>query len=464
MRVFVSYSSKSKDLVTTLAQDIENAGYQIWFDHKLTGGQAWWDQILENIRQCDLFVFALTIEALDSYPCQLEYGYAHSLGKNILPILLTDGVSINLLPSELTTIQFVDYRSQDRQAAFRLMNSLNKLPPPQPLPNPLPVSPEVPISYIGNLKDQIDLPRALTFDEQASLVFKLKEYLREAENRDDALNLLRRMKKREDLFAKIDKEIDGLLIDATSAATPLKNTPVSTTTSPKPAYAAAAPHLGTAGQSANRMSQPFDWAPALVTAAVGWGISGVIYKLPLIVLILIPTLATMPSIILTLVDGFFNFCGGFTQAYVNSRVLRRTFPPSATYNNTQLMVSYGFISVLSFIVVTILASADPNLVSFINSIISWLLESYVLLQFLRKVFPHINSSGVYIPWLAAYAALFLMNIFFEPTYAGILNDTTLDQFSMWTNLVMTDVIVSVVSLAVGGTIGCGLILRTLQKT
>ncbi|HLV36417.1 MAG TPA: toll/interleukin-1 receptor domain-containing protein, partial [Spirillospora sp.] len=76
-RVFISYSSKSKNKVQTLAQDLEMAGHQIWFDHKLTGGQAWWEQILEQIRQCDIFIFALTPDALDSYPCKLEYTYAH---------------------------------------------------------------------------------------------------------------------------------------------------------------------------------------------------------------------------------------------------------------------------------------------------------------------------------------------------------------------------------------------------
>ena len=177
--IFISYSSKSKNLVQSLVQDLEMTGHEIWFDHKLTGGQAWWDQILEQIRQCDVFIFALTPDAMDSYPCKLEYTYAHELGKNVLPVLLADGVSVNLLPAALTTIQFVDYRGEDKQAAFRLVNALNALPAPRPLPDSLPTPPPVPISYIGNLKDQIDAPVTLSFDEQASLVFKIKEHLQE---------------------------------------------------------------------------------------------------------------------------------------------------------------------------------------------------------------------------------------------------------------------------------------------
>ena len=209
--IFISYSSKSKDKVNVLAQDLEMAGHQIWFDHKLTGGEAWWDQILENIRQSDLFIFALTPEALDSYPCKLEYCYAHSLGKDVLPVLLTDGVSINLLPPELTTIQFVDYRSNDKQAAFLLMNALNSLRQAAALPDPLPEPPPVPISYIGNLKDQVETTGVLSFEEQASLVFKLKEHLDNPDEVADIVTLFKHLRRRDDLFARIGEEIDAVL-------------------------------------------------------------------------------------------------------------------------------------------------------------------------------------------------------------------------------------------------------------
>jgi len=240
-QVFISYSSKTKDQVQTLAQDLEMAGYQIWFDHKLTGGQAWWDQILEQIRQSDLFVFALTPESMDSYPCKLEYTYAHDLGKNVLPVVLSEGVSVNLLPPPLTTIQFVDYCGDDKQAAFRLMNALNNLPPTRPLPEPLPTAPEVPISYIGNLTDQIDAPRPLSFEEQTSLVFRLKEHLQEEDTRDDAATLLKRLRKRDDLYAKIGEEIDSLLSSSAPPVVQSRPTPpASPPTQPIPARPPAA--------------------------------------------------------------------------------------------------------------------------------------------------------------------------------------------------------------------------------
>jgi hypothetical protein len=211
LHIFVSYSSKSRSIVQGLAEDLETAGHQVWFDRKLTGGQVWWDQILEQIRQCDLFIFALTPDAMDSHPCKLEYTYAYELGKNVLPVLLADGVSVNLLPPPLTTIQFVDYRGGDKAAAFRLTNALNNLPAPKPLPDPMPEAPPIPISYIGNLKDQIDSRAALSFDEQAALILKLKERLDDPDTREDAITLLKQLRKRDDLYARIGREIYAVL-------------------------------------------------------------------------------------------------------------------------------------------------------------------------------------------------------------------------------------------------------------
>ena len=36
-QVFISYSSKSREVVRSLAQDFDGTGHQVWFDHKLYG-------------------------------------------------------------------------------------------------------------------------------------------------------------------------------------------------------------------------------------------------------------------------------------------------------------------------------------------------------------------------------------------------------------------------------------------
>ena len=113
--VFISYSRESHDLVRSIAEDLQALGYQTWFDQALTGGQAWWDLILEEIQKCDVFAFALEPESFSSAACKREYTYAARLGKSILPVLVADGVPTDLLPEALAQIQFVDYRRGDRK-------------------------------------------------------------------------------------------------------------------------------------------------------------------------------------------------------------------------------------------------------------------------------------------------------------------------------------------------------------
>ena len=154
-RVFVSYSRNNLDIVTQLIQDLQAVGVDTWHDQTLTGGQRWWDNILANIRECDIFIFALSPESWDSDACRSELRYVMQLGKTVLPVLVADGINMNLLPSPLNEIQVTDYRRRDKEAAFALVKSINTAAPAPPVPDPLPVSPDVPVSYLSNLQERI---------------------------------------------------------------------------------------------------------------------------------------------------------------------------------------------------------------------------------------------------------------------------------------------------------------------
>ena len=161
--VFLSYSRDSADVAEALAADLKDLGHAVWFDHELSGGQTWWDQILARTRACDVFVLALTPQSLTSTACEREYDYAAALGKPVLPVLLSDGISMNLLPPALAQIQLVDYRSRDRAAGLRLARALGSLPPAGPLPDPLPApKPRLrKCTWIINIRrDSLDRSRA----------------------------------------------------------------------------------------------------------------------------------------------------------------------------------------------------------------------------------------------------------------------------------------------------------------
>ena len=64
--VFISYARRDAVPVAALADDLGEFGYTVWLDREVSGGQHWWDRILDQIRTCDVFVFALSPAGLDS--------------------------------------------------------------------------------------------------------------------------------------------------------------------------------------------------------------------------------------------------------------------------------------------------------------------------------------------------------------------------------------------------------------
>jgi len=220
MKIFITYNRASKDAVIPLVKDIEQLGHSVWFDSELTGGQSWWDNILYNIRDCDVYVFALTREALDSTACKRELEYAKSLQKSALPVLLATDISMAIVPRYLSNIQGIDYsNSSDKSAVFALLKAINNLPASPKLPEPLPEPPPVPISYLDNIKDKIDSPD-LDRRDQLALVNELKNKLTDPENKkEDIYGLLKRLKKRDDLLASVFIEIDHILAEESQQQT-----------------------------------------------------------------------------------------------------------------------------------------------------------------------------------------------------------------------------------------------------
>lgn len=222
-RVFVSYSRHNLDVVTQLIQDLQAVGIDAWHDQTLTGGQRWWDNILSNIRECDIFIFALSPESWESEACKSELGYVVQLGKTILPVLVADGINLNLLPSPLNEIQVTDYRRRDKEAAFALLKSVNTALTSPPLPAPLPAPPPVPVSYLSNLKERIDSNETLTSQEQLTLLFELEAALREGRSPTEVRDLLLTFKRRPDLLATVAVKIEAALRSlADEAAAPAR--------------------------------------------------------------------------------------------------------------------------------------------------------------------------------------------------------------------------------------------------
>jgi formylglycine-generating enzyme required for sulfatase activity len=213
MQIFISYSTKDRPLVADLAEDLKALDHDVWFDPELVrnGGQKWWDNILRNVRECDLFVFALTPQSLTSEACEREYGYAYSLGKNILPIMLAD-VDIPTLPPELQELQFVNYTERSKRQLAALAASLNKLPVPRPLPDPMPDQPKTPLSPMSRIGVALESP-SLSGNEQITLIFELETLFNNPTTRRSAESLLRKLHDRDDATRAAADKIRTLIPD-----------------------------------------------------------------------------------------------------------------------------------------------------------------------------------------------------------------------------------------------------------
>ena len=143
MKIFISYSREDKTFVESLHSDLGELGHDVWMDQRLVGGQEWWDEILRNIRECDLFVLALSPNSIASEACLLEVKYATAVNRLFLPAMVLP-IDPNYLPPEIAHAQYIDYTRSDRKSLMQLVASIGNLPAPPPLPDPLPEPPAMP--------------------------------------------------------------------------------------------------------------------------------------------------------------------------------------------------------------------------------------------------------------------------------------------------------------------------------
>jgi hypothetical protein len=208
-RVFISYARVDAKRVDALVEGMRQLHYDAWVDKLLTGGQAWWDAVLAQIRDSDAVLVAVSPAALESVAVRREYEYGHAVGRPLLPVTV-NRVRLEMLPSLLALLQVVDYSQPDTNSAFALAAALAALPAPQALPQPLPEPPPVPQNYLSTLKER-SLATVLSIEEQLALVGHLRGALGRPNERTDAEEILRSLQNRPDLYYVTALEIGPLL-------------------------------------------------------------------------------------------------------------------------------------------------------------------------------------------------------------------------------------------------------------
>src|SRR3954470_9827235 len=122
--VFLSYSRKDEPAARQLETDLQRGRVLVWWDSELRGGDPWWQTILEQIRTCDVFVIALSNNALASKPCRAELAYARDLGLPVLPVQI--GPVESLRTAAVGELQVVDYREQTGASGMALFAELEE--------------------------------------------------------------------------------------------------------------------------------------------------------------------------------------------------------------------------------------------------------------------------------------------------------------------------------------------------
>jgi hypothetical protein len=128
-KVFISYSRKDIKFARRLATDLENAGFDVWWDiSDLQGGDDWVRFIPAAIETSRFFVVLLSPDSVKSEWVSKEYSYALRLRKKIVPAMIRQCD----VPFALNTINYVDFINAEYATAVnKLLVALGSEPLPE---------------------------------------------------------------------------------------------------------------------------------------------------------------------------------------------------------------------------------------------------------------------------------------------------------------------------------------------
>ncbi len=130
--VFISYSRRESPFVDILLDTLEDEGVRVWVDYSsLIPARPWLDQILDAIRQADVFLLVVSKESMASANVRSEYEYALEQKKRIL-LVIFEAVS---LPESLKGCEWIDFRisfhKKKKELLERLDQSVSQPAPPE---------------------------------------------------------------------------------------------------------------------------------------------------------------------------------------------------------------------------------------------------------------------------------------------------------------------------------------------
>lgn len=142
-RIFISYSHKDRTVAKRLVDSLRSAyGYsEVWFDENLSAGQIWREELLTQIVGCDVFLFLISPDSIQSDYCKKEIAHAQGARKPIIPLMVRTTPKSDL-SHDLRESQILDISSgistprfANLQNAIQLATQKAAPPPQQTTPN-----------------------------------------------------------------------------------------------------------------------------------------------------------------------------------------------------------------------------------------------------------------------------------------------------------------------------------------
>ncbi|WP_026449861.1 toll/interleukin-1 receptor domain-containing protein [Aequorivita capsosiphonis] len=120
-RIFISYSRRDTEYVSSLVDALRKQGFEVWFDKNIRTGTDWDDTIESELKKADAVVLILSQTSVASENVKDEISYAIGLDKHVNPIKIEECE----VPMRLARKQFVDFTTMGHEAGFeRLVNDL----------------------------------------------------------------------------------------------------------------------------------------------------------------------------------------------------------------------------------------------------------------------------------------------------------------------------------------------------
>ncbi|VEG40764.1 protein kinase [Mycolicibacterium flavescens] len=212
--VFVSCSSLDESVVDSLLADVRQARMQAWPTTASQRDDARWTTILKQIRHSEVFVLAVSNQALNSERCRAELAYAKTLGLPVLPVQV--GEVSGYQGEQISNTHMIDYREPSRRCGIDLVSALHENAcERRELPDPLPQPPPMPREYLHRLDAQVHDEAGLTPSDQLELLLELRAASDEEAptTQHDIHRLLSALRNRDDVTLKVAVEIDSILAD-----------------------------------------------------------------------------------------------------------------------------------------------------------------------------------------------------------------------------------------------------------